>query len=126
MRFNYNFLPIAFFSKTMEGGSWLTLYFLANLALTIYNKIVMQFIGFRYPWMLTCLHAACRHVSQKQAFDFRFEFSTLGCFLAVYPFQMFTPSHLGKHEQIVMLAFSLLYTVNIVRQSHLLKSTNSH
>lgn len=29
---------------------WLALYFLCNLTLTIYNKAVMQFVGFNYPW----------------------------------------------------------------------------
>jgi hypothetical protein len=29
---------------------WLALYFLCNLTLTIYNKAVMQFVGFNFPW----------------------------------------------------------------------------
>ena len=85
-------------SVDSNGYVWLAMYFLCNLTLTIYNKAVMQFIGFQFPWMLTCLHATC---------------SAIGCAVAVAA-KAFRPATLGKKEMWVMFSFSFLYTINIV------------
>ncbi|KAI3649781.1 hypothetical protein MP228_005413 [Amoeboaphelidium protococcarum] len=84
--------------KRVSSIFWLSLYFLCNLTLTIYNKAVMQFIGFKFPWAITAIHTF---------------FSALGCFICVYWLGMFRPSHLSMKENIVMALFSVLYTVNI-------------
>ena len=81
-----------------NGFVWLTLYFLCSLALTLYNKAIMQFVGFTYPWMLTAIHTFC---------------SAVGCWISVYALQMFQPAVLTAKENKIMLAFSVLYTVNI-------------
>lgn len=86
-------------SSSSNGYVWLAAYFLCNLALTIYNKAVMQLVGFQFPWMLTCLHATC---------------SAIGCYIAVYVLESFRPATLGKKEMTVMVSFSFLYTINIV------------
>lgn len=76
---------------------WLILYFAFNLSLTLYNKAVMQFYSFPFPWTLTTIHTL---------------FGTLGCY-ATATFGWFKPATLGKQEKKVMLAFSVLYTINI-------------
>ena len=48
--------------------------------------------------MLTGIHTFC---------------SGLGCYAAGYVFHSFKPAILGRKETIVMLAFSVLYTINI-------------
>lgn len=57
----------------------------------------MVFIKFEFPWSLTAIHTL---------------FSGLGCFALVCT-GFFKPSSLGKEENIVMLMFSFLYTINI-------------
>ena len=42
--------------------TWLALYFVCNLTLTIYNKAVMQLVGFHFPWALTAVHTLSRCV----------------------------------------------------------------
>ncbi|KAL1914528.1 uncharacterized protein VTP21DRAFT_8242 [Calcarisporiella thermophila] len=76
---------------------WLGLYFCFNLALTIYNKAVMQLFDFGFPWTLTGIHTLC---------------GAVGAYLCC---QMgyFRPANLGERESLVMLLFSVLYTINI-------------
>ncbi|KAI9313099.1 hypothetical protein BX666DRAFT_2020671 [Dichotomocladium elegans] len=76
---------------------WLGMYFFFNLALTLYNKIIMSMFQFPYPWTLTAIHTFCGAVGSY-------------CF---WQFNMFTPSKLGNGENMVMLMFSVLYTINI-------------
>lgn len=85
-----------FFTLSMDSGYiWLGLYFLFNLSLTLYNKLLL--INFRYPWTLTAIHTLC---------------GTIGCYI-LYSFNIFTPAKLGDRENIVMILFSVLYTINI-------------
>lgn len=49
--------------------------------------------------MLTGIHTLC---------------SAIGCYCSVYIFNTFKPAHLGRRENLVMVAFSFLYTINIV------------
>jgi drug/metabolite transporter (DMT)-like permease len=76
---------------------WLAMYFFCNLGLTLYNKAIMQMFRFGFPWTLTGIHTL---------------FGTLGSWILAR-LGVFQPAKLGYREQMVMLAFSVLYTVNI-------------
>ncbi|KAH0371696.1 TPT-domain-containing protein, partial [Aureobasidium melanogenum] len=75
----------------------LGLYFLMNLGLTLYNKAVLG--KFNFPWLLTTFHTTS---------------AALGCWgiMIVAPEQL-KLSHVGRREQMVLVAFSVLFTVNI-------------
>ncbi|KAG9601539.1 TPT-domain-containing protein, partial [Aureobasidium melanogenum] len=75
----------------------LGLYFLMNLGLTLYNKAVLG--KFNFPWLLTTFHTTS---------------AALGCWaiMIVAPEQL-KLSHVGRREQMVLAAFSMLFTVNI-------------
>lgn len=87
---------------------WIALYFFFNLTLTLYNKSVL--IQFPFPYTLTALHALC---------------GTVGSFilLRLEPGQgRFSLPRMRPHsaipvlhgrEKLVLLAFSILYTINI-------------
>ncbi|KAJ3844647.1 TPT-domain-containing protein [Lentinula raphanica] len=75
---------------------WLTLYFFFNLGLTLYNKGVL--VRFPFPYTLTAIHAL---------------FGSLGG-AVLARFQVFVPPRLKKNETTILLAFSVLYSVNIV------------
>ncbi|KXS13603.1 TPT-domain-containing protein [Gonapodya prolifera JEL478] len=77
--------------------AWLAYYFAVNLAITIYNKSVMHFLHFSYPWILTGIHSLG---------------SLAGCVILART-GAFTPKRLSTRDNLVMFAFSLLYTVNI-------------
>ncbi|KAL1925749.1 uncharacterized protein VTP21DRAFT_632 [Calcarisporiella thermophila] len=77
--------------------NWLVLYFVLNLFLTIYNKIVMQLFDFGFPWTLTGIHTL---------------FGTFGA-VACLKLGYFRPTKLGDRESLIMLVFSVLYTINI-------------
>ncbi|EWC45144.1 hypothetical protein DRE_06032 [Drechslerella stenobrocha 248] len=82
--------------------AWLAIYFGLNLALTLYNKSVMgskpdRPALFPFPYLLTGLHAMC---------------GSIGC-LFFYARGAFTFTRLSEYENIVMLLFSGLYTINI-------------
>ncbi|KAJ6257788.1 hypothetical protein Dda_7577 [Drechslerella dactyloides] len=82
--------------------AWLAIYFGLNLALTLYNKSVMgskpdRPALFPFPYLLTGLHALC---------------GSIGC-LFFYARGAFTFTRLSEYENIVMLLFSGLYTINI-------------
>ncbi len=76
---------------------WVSLYFLASLALTIHNKWVLSKLNFRFPWTLTAIHVSV---------------SGLGSWLMCKTMSM-------KHQKLDWLAwkklfsFSILYAVNI-------------
>jgi hypothetical protein len=81
--------------KVDSGYIWLGFYFLLNLSLTLYNKAIL--LGFRYPWTLTAIHTLC---------------GTIGCYI-LYLMGHFTPAKLGDNENLIMVMFSVLYTINI-------------
>jgi hypothetical protein len=87
-------------------------YFLLNLTLTLYNKALLGNVSvqrilpyfkltttlqFNFPWLLTSLHAAS---------------ASLGCF-ALEGRGYFTPTQLGVRENVMLVAFSFLFTINI-------------
>ncbi len=74
---------------------WLTLYFALNLALTLYNKVLL--VSFPYPYTLTAIHA--------------FFGLAGGTFLRLR--KVYQPKSLWGSDYAVLVAFSVLYTVNI-------------
>ncbi|KAI8073121.1 triose-phosphate transporter family-domain-containing protein [Gongronella butleri] len=83
-------------SRSIDSGyMWLAAYFVLNLSLTLYNKAILN--GFSYPWSLTAIHTLC---------------GSVGCYL-LYILGFFTPAKLNDNENMVMLMFSVLYTINI-------------
>ncbi|KAJ7764545.1 TPT-domain-containing protein [Mycena maculata] len=75
---------------------WLAMYFCFNLGLTLYNKGVL--INFPFPYTLSALHAL---------------FGMIGATLSA-KHGYFVPSRLSPWKTVVLVAFSVLYTVNIV------------
>lgn len=85
-------------SRLLDSGMvWLVLYFILNLALTLYNKIILSLFQFPFPWTLTAIHTLC---------------GAIGSYL-LWSWGIFTPAKLGERENMVMLMFSVLYTINI-------------
>ena len=74
---------------------WLVLYFAFNLGLTLYNKAVL--IHFPYAYALTALHALCGSIGG-------FTLLRLG---------VYVPAKLTDGDNLALLAFSFLYTINI-------------
>lgn len=74
---------------------WLILYFCFNLGLTLYNKGVL--IHFPFPYTLTALHALC---------------GTIGG-LVLLKNGAFVPAKLTDADNLALVAFSVLYTINI-------------
>jgi len=75
--------------------AWLGTYFFFSLLLTLYNKLVLGM--FHFPWLLTFLHAS---------------FASMGT-LAMMQLGYFKLSHLGRRENLALVAFSVLFTANI-------------
>jgi len=75
--------------------AWLIYYFAFNLGLTLYNKLVLQ--GFPFPWTLTGIQMLSGSIGTQIAMRQGY----------------FTPANLTTRENVIMLAFSFLYTVNI-------------
>ena len=74
---------------------WLILYFILNLALTLYNKVIL--VSFPYPYTLTAVHALFGLVG--------------GTSLRLR--NVYQPKSLWGSDHIVLVAFSILYSVNI-------------
>ncbi|KAK3330725.1 TPT-domain-containing protein [Apodospora peruviana] len=75
--------------------SYLAIYFLCNISLTIYNKLILG--KFAYPWLLTALHAGS---------------ASIGCYVLLMRGH-FTLTKLSFHQNTVLVLFSVLFTVNI-------------
>jgi hypothetical protein len=74
---------------------WLILYFILNLALTLYNKVLLA--SFPFPYTLTAVHALFGLVG--------------GTSLRLQ--NVYQPKSLWGSDHIVLVAFSILYSVNI-------------
>jgi hypothetical protein len=91
-------------------------YFLCNVGLTMYNKAILGSVSFRrwvtlisgvnrtdcipqfrFPWLLTALHCGC---------------SFIGCTFMLH-LGHFQAAKLTRRENLALLAFSLLFTINI-------------
>lgn len=77
--------------------SWLITYFAFNLALTIYNKLVLAG-SFPFPYLLTAVHCL---------------FGTLGSSICLKN-GVFNQARLTQRETIAIGLFSGLYTINII------------
>lgn len=75
--------------------AWLAVYFVFNLVLTLFNKVVLG--SFPFPYVLTSIHTLC---------------GTLGCFV-LHKQGAFVLSRLTDREELTLLLFSFLYTINI-------------
>lgn len=80
---------------TKQQYSWLAIYFLFNIVLTIFNKVVLG--KFPFPYSLTAVHAFS---------------GTIGCFV-LHRLGFFTLSRLSTAENLVLVLFSFLFTINI-------------
>lgn len=74
---------------------WLILYFILNLALTLYNKVLL--VTFPYPYTLTAIHAL---------------FGLAGG-TSLRLRNVYRPKFLSGSDYIVLFVFSILYSVNI-------------
>ncbi|KAH9027448.1 TPT-domain-containing protein [Lactarius hengduanensis] len=74
---------------------WLGSYFILNLVLTLYNKILL--VSFPYPYTLTAVHAIFGLVG--------------GTCLRLQ--KVYQPKSLWGSDYVLLLAFSLLYSINI-------------
>ncbi|GAA5900993.1 hypothetical protein JCM8208_007584 [Rhodotorula glutinis] len=75
--------------------AWLALYFAFNLGLTLFNKLVLQ--GFPFPWTLTAIQMLAGTIGTQ----------------VLLGRGVFTQARLTSRENVIMLAFSGLYTINI-------------
>lgn len=89
-----------FFGLSESPGFWLVLYFLTNLALTLYNKSAL--IQFPFPYTLTALHALCSTAGSSVVL--RANAASQG--------SSRSPS-LSWKEVVTLVSFSTLFTVNI-------------
>lgn len=76
---------------------WLIAYFVCNLVLTIYNKVVLAG-DFPYPYTLTAIHCL---------------FGTAGSLVCLKR-GLFKPERLTQMETGIVVLFSGLYTINII------------
>lgn len=84
-------------TTTWSSSTWLLAYFAFNLALTIYNKLVL--VGnFPFPYTLTAVHCL---------------FGTIGSAICLKK-GVFVDARLTRRESILIAFFSVLYTVNII------------
>ena len=89
----------AFAQQFRRGSSynWLLAYFFFNLALTIYNKLVLNG-NFPFPYTLTAIHALC---------------GAIGSWICLER-NVFSMPQLTARESIQIILFSVLYAINII------------
>lgn len=85
----------SFAARMDTPTAWLILYFGFNLGLTLFNKLVLQ--GFPFPWTLTGIQMLSGTIGTQIALDRGF----------------FVQARLTTRETGILVAFSVLYTVNI-------------
>ncbi|KAI8138729.1 triose-phosphate transporter family-domain-containing protein [Fennellomyces sp. T-0311] len=90
--------PSTLSTRSLDSSMiWLGMYFIFNLVLTLYNKIILSLFQFPFPWTLTAIHTLC---------------GAIGAYV-FWRGGIFTPAKLGERENIIMILFSVLYTINI-------------
>ncbi|KAJ3218189.1 UAA transporter [Dinochytrium kinnereticum] len=109
------------------------IYFLLNLSMTMYNKVIMKLLRFNYPWLLTAIHTLLSCVGSRIFLGFMGSSSASTQVGFGYEAAPISPSpnhstHLphptsADHKRdmrrkrrrnlITILLFSVLYTVNI-------------
>ncbi|TAQ83745.1 hypothetical protein B7494_g7931 [Chlorociboria aeruginascens] len=80
---------------TSKKFAYLSVYFMCNVLLTIYNKAVLG--KFSYPWLLTTIHAGS---------------GSIGCYILLLN-GTFTLTSLSRRENVILVMFSFLFTINI-------------
>ncbi|KAJ7028694.1 TPT-domain-containing protein [Mycena alexandri] len=95
-KLKHRLIPTQLLAIPQSPSFWLAMYFCFNLGLTLYNKGVL--VRFPFPYTLSALHAL---------------FGTIGGTLLAQH-GCFVPSRLNLREAVVLLAFSVLYAINIV------------
>jgi len=96
----YNRVLNATLLQEFRRGSsynWLLAYFFFNLALTIYNKLVLNG-NFPFPYTLTAIHALC---------------GAIGSWICLER-NVFSMPQLAPRESLQIIMFSVLYTINII------------
>jgi hypothetical protein len=93
--FLFPFIYAGVASGSEYQAFWLTLYFGLNLALTLYNKVLLE--SFPYPYTLTAIHALFGLAG--------------GTYLRLR--NVYQPKSLCGPDYVVLVAFSVLYSVNI-------------
>ena len=78
-----------------EQWLWLSLYFLSNLILTLYNKLVL--VQFPFPYSLTAIHALCGVIGG----------------IVLLERGTYDPKRMEAKENAVLLLFGLVYALNI-------------
>jgi hypothetical protein len=78
-----------------SAQAWILYYFFFNLGLTLYNKLVL--VKFPFPWTLTGIHTLCGAAGAQFALNRG----------------LFQQARLTRRESATLVAFSVLYTVNI-------------
>lgn len=81
-----------------DAPLWVSLYFAANLVLTLHNKWVLSHLHFNFPWTLTALHIAV---------------SGVGTYFIQKAFYNGKHTDLDRGAHLKLLQFSALYAVNI-------------
>lgn len=84
-------------SGRLDSAAWLAAYFISNLALTIYNKLVLAG-NFPFPYTLTAVHCL---------------FGTIGSWICL-SHGVFVQARLKGNEVVHIVLFSGLYTINII------------
>ncbi|WPG99673.1 gdp-mannose transporter gonst5 [Acrodontium crateriforme] len=87
--------PVEYSISTRRKLVYLGLYFFLNLGLTLSNKAVMQHL--KLPWLLTVMHTSA---------------TSIGC-TALLMTGHLKLSRLATKENLILLAFSSLFTLNI-------------
>ncbi|KAJ2765944.1 hypothetical protein IWQ57_004577, partial [Coemansia nantahalensis] len=80
-----------------RGAVSIVLYLAISLALTLHNKMVLQWHRFGFPWLVTAVHTLAGMVGMR----------------LLEAAGYFTPKHLDARQKRLLAMFSVLYTVNI-------------
>ncbi|KAJ3143770.1 UAA transporter, partial [Irineochytrium annulatum] len=86
--------------ETLDSPTFLVgIYFLLNLSITLYNKIILKLFHFQFPWLLTAIHATI---------------SCIGATILVHGLRVVPAARIAKRRDVMIIfLFSFLYTVNI-------------
>jgi hypothetical protein len=91
-------------------GYWLGLYFVFNLGLTLFNKMVL--VSFPFPYVSPSRLRSCSSLIPQTLTGLHALSGCAGCYFALER-GAFTPARLTQKENLILAAFSVLYTINI-------------
>ncbi|KAJ2706148.1 hypothetical protein H4R19_005041, partial [Coemansia spiralis] len=84
-------------TRVARGTVSIVLYLVVSLALTLHNKMVLQWHRFGFPWLVTAVHALAGIIGMR----------------LLEAAGYFTPKYLDARQKRLLWMFSVLYTVNI-------------